>query len=79
MRGVATNFGVFFRTSGDGVCDFRKLDDVDRGLGVNSVSLPIRDDAKRFAAGDMAANRSNVERMCGEAIFRRAVSSAFAF
>lgn len=75
---IAPNDGVFLLTS-DGVralCGVLVID----GLGVNRLSLTFtRDDANRLAAGDIDAKRSNVDRMCGDAIFRRAVSMAFAF
>lgn len=73
--------GVFRRTNGDGVDDLWDDDDdaADRGLGVRYVSrTPMRPDAKRLAAGDIEASRSNVDRMYGDAIFLRA-SSALAF
>lgn len=70
------NDGVFRLTS-DGV---RALCGVLDGLGVSRLSLTFtRDDANRLAAGDIEAKRSKVDRMCGEAMFRRAVSIAFAF
>lgn len=70
--------GVFRRTS-EGVCDLCGVLDID-GLGVSKLSLTCtRDEANRLAAGDIDAKRSRVDRMCGEAMFRRAVSMAFAF
>lgn len=77
LFGVRIN-GVFRRTNGDGVVIL--LEGVIRGLGVNNESrTPIRLlDANRFAAGDIDANRSNVDRMYGDAIFLRA-SNSFAF
>lgn len=74
-------FGVdmdgVFRLTSDGVCALYGVRDID-GLGVSELSLKLPR-AKRLAAGDIEARRSNVDRMCGEAIFRRAVSIAFAF
>lgn len=68
--------------NGDGVA-FRKLFGVgvDRlGLGVISEScIPNLADANRFAAGDIVASRSNDDRMCGDAMLRRAASIALAF
>lgn len=68
--------------SGDGV-DLRKRFGVGvdrRGLGVIIEScIPNLADANRFAAGDIVANRSNDDRICGDAMLRRAVSIALAF
>lgn len=76
---VADRMDGVFRLTNDGVralCGVLAID----GLGVNRLSRTFtRDDANRLAAGDIEAKRSSVDRMCGEAIFRRAVSIAFAF
>lgn len=76
---VADRMDGVFRLTSDGVralCGVRAID----GLGVNRLSLTFtRDDANRLAAGDIEAKRSSVDRMCGEAMFRRAVSIALAF
>lgn len=76
---VADNRDGVFRLTSDGVRALCGVLDID-GLGVSRLSLICtRDDANRLAAGDIEAKRSRVDRMCGEAMFRRAVSMAFAF
>lgn len=76
---VADDLDGVFRLTSDGVralCGVLVI----VGLGVSKLSLTFtRDDANRLAAGDIEAKRSRVDRMCGEAIFCRAVSIAFAF
>lgn len=75
--------GTFRRiNNGDGVA-LRKLFGVGvdrRGLGVIIEScIPNLADANRFAAGDIVANLSNDDRICGDAMLRRAASIALAF
>lgn len=72
--GVERMDGVFLLTI-TGVCDL--LERILSGLGVKIESFLV--DARRFAAGDIEANRSNVDRIRGDAMFLRAVSIAFAF
>lgn len=77
---VADRMDGVFRLTNDGVRALCGVLAIDDGLGVNRLSRTFtRDDASRLAAGDIEAKRSSVDRMCGEAIFRRAVSIAFAF
>lgn len=84
LTAAAVVGGTTFRliNRGDGVA-FRMLFGVGvdrRGLGVMIESwMPNLAEANRLAAGDIEANRCIDDRMCGDAMFRRAASIALAF